>query len=425
MALFPSAPIAFLSGAGLMPSNPTASSSGLTPTDPIRHSAGLSPTDPRGQNSALSPTDPRTSTSGSMPSNPPRSPKIKGWDGIDPPWVYAELATLMSQALRKSRAKIIRPSDGRHENSQLEESAARGRDLAGSALWRWAPEFRVKTVACDLSSRFHVHDKALWLVNPSKPGTALLLKASKVFELPPPLPPREMAKQVDKVVRAAAEREDRLPEILSQAPDIWPFFESITGVQLSQAPRFAELLAVGNDWAMHLLMSLKHAMAARRPYQQSTLVMPVISTPGHGALPSGHATMAAFTSELLYILLYRSVAGPGAHPDRPDHLDRLARRISFNRVVAGVHFPVDSQVGYALGTQLARLMHALAGNTADKPAPMLAADVMKAPYGLEELTADSKSGRPVASLGTYALREVPTLKLLWQQAAGELADVRI
>ena len=421
MAISPSAALAFLSGAALMPTNPPASNSALMPTDPVGTTAGLSPTDPRGKNSALMPSNPPRSSGANMPSNPPYDPKPLGWDGIDPPWVYADLATLMSQALRKSRAKIIRPSDARLKNNEVAQAAARGKNLRGSALWRWAPEFRVKTVACDLSSRFQVQGRTLWFINPGLAGAKLSLTATKVFEVPGALDAKDFSKQIDKVMRAAIEREDRLPEILSQSADIWPFFESLTGVQLDQVPRVAELLAVGNDWALHLLMSLKHQVAARRPYQESTLVMPVISTPGHGSMPSGHATMAAFTSELLHIMLYRDAAVPA----RSDHLDRLARRIAFNRVVAGVHFPADSQVGYALGTQLARLMSALAGHPADRPAPLLADAVGQPPFELDELTTDSASARPVPIRGTYRVSEVPTLKELWLRAAGDLVEVRV
>ena len=52
---------------------------------------------------------------------------------------------------------------------------------------------------------------------------------------------------------------------------------------------------------------------------------------------------ALLLSELLY----------PAGDARRSALDRLARRIAFNRVVAGVHFPIDSAAGSALAHQLA------------------------------------------------------------------------
>jgi hypothetical protein len=153
--------------------------------------------------------------------------------------------------------------------------------------------------------------------------------------------------QIDKVLRAAVEREDRLPEILTQAQDLGAYFDAVSGVDRLQAPRLAELLQAASDATSHVLMALKHAAAVWRPHQRNSAIQPVIPTPGHGSLPSGHATIAALLAGLYVQLL------PQASPQLREQLDRLARRIAFNRVVAGVHFPIDSEVGYALGAQIA------------------------------------------------------------------------
>ncbi|HEV7915762.1 MAG TPA: phosphatase PAP2 family protein, partial [Albitalea sp.] len=77
-------------------------------------------------------------------------------------------------------------------------------------------------------------------------------------------------------------------------------------------------------------------------------VQPVIPTPGHGSLPSGHATDAYFVASLLRELL------PGPSYERVDvQMRRLAYRIADNRVVAGLHFPMDSVAGCLLGDTLA------------------------------------------------------------------------
>lgn len=161
--------------------------------------------------------------------------------------------------------------------------------------------------------------------------------------------------QVDKVLRAAVEREDRAAEVLGQMDDIVPFYAAVTGVNLDATPRLAELLAAAGELTTLLVMRLKHEMAVWRPFQVSPDVQPMIETPGHGALPSGHATHAAMLAELLGEIAYADL------PAGQDMLDRLARRIAFNRVVAGVHFPMDSLVGHRLGRVIGRLLVALAG----------------------------------------------------------------
>jgi hypothetical protein len=94
---------------------------------------------------------------------------------------------------------------------------------------------------------------------------------------------------------------------------------------------------------------LKHALACRRPVANSPQVQPVITTPGHGTYPMGHAAQIYMLVEVLKVLLCLN-----NRPAQALQLDRLAERVSINRVVAGVHFPIDAQAGRALGLATAR-----------------------------------------------------------------------
>lgn len=403
--------------AGLWNANPPSNS------NPNPPGSASNPNPPSSHTNPNPPHQRSASDAGSWPV-PSLAPSPK--QGAEPAWVYADPNGLLAQALRKSRARIVRPADGALQVNQMARAFQTGAVIGGSNLWRWAPEFRVKTVAGEMLSRFQVQGVTLWLLEPYSPTGSAPAAPVNVFSLPADINVSgvNMDEQVDKVMRAAAEREDRLPEILSQMLDFWPFFESVTGLPLDQAPRTAELLAATHDWMLHLTMQLKHGFAALRPVQRFSLVMPAIPTPGHGALPSGHATMAAYTSELLYLLLYRN---PTRHWDaeRADQLDRLARRIAFNRVVAGVHFPVDSMAGHALGTQMARLTSALAGNAGDQPEPMKAGLVIRPPFELEEIPAASLVARAVLNpRPSYTPSPVLTLSALWTQAQFELDALR-
>ena len=87
----------------------------------------------------------------------------------------------------------------------------------------------------------------------------------------------------------------------------------------------------------------------------------MIPSPGHGSWPCGHATEAFLTAALLESLL--DAASPhGSHngADCREQLQRLAARISVNRTVAGLHYPVDNAAGRLLGTALAEFVVARA-----------------------------------------------------------------
>ena len=263
----------------------------------------------------------------------------------------------------------------------------------------------------DLLARVFVENQTVWSVQRKPKSAAMQLRATRIFELTPPGPAFLYDTQIDKVVRAAVEREDRLPEILSQSDDLRPFFNAVTGLDCIPASHVAELLEVAWDWSTHLVMMLKNNVAELRPVQRSALVMPVIGTPGHGSLPSGHATLAALTAAVLSALLYPS---GGA---RALMLDRLARRIAFNRVVAGVHFPMDSLVGYQLGQQLGQMFVATAYGAA---CPDVVNCVVNSESELREVTASQPMTLPKREKKALGL-----LAQMWCAAEAQLEQQRI
>ena len=351
MATYVIPPGAWLAGSGLHP--PILGVSALHP--PIKGSAGSSgwygaaqhpdPRPPSGSGGQALHPDPRPPANGSQAAAEAVLAAGLPWRSADPAWVYqGGPQALLAQALSRTHSKIVRPSDPRqppHVPGQM-RAPIRGPDTPAllAPLWRWGSEFRVHAVVADLAWRLRVENRDLKLTTGGALSLSLAFAApSRTF----------IEDQIDKVQRAAIEREDRLPEILAQSDDLWSFFRVVLGIDPNASPILGEVLAVAWQWATPLVMALKNDVAALRPVHRAPSVMPVIATPAHGALPSGHATMSVLTSEILAALLFDS---DPKHP-RVLQLDRLARRIAFNRVVAGVHFPVDSAAGYALGRQLA------------------------------------------------------------------------
>ncbi|MDT9001043.1 phosphatase PAP2 family protein [Paucibacter sp. APW11] len=344
------------------------------------------------------------------------------WVGIDPGWVYeGGSEALLATALRKVQARIARPADPRYPLPAQGGAALHA--AQADPLWRWASQFRIQAVVAALCGRSVVNGHAIWHIGNSpqgQAGTTLALPIMPVIQLIAPRPGQfNYDVQIDKVLRAAVEREDRLPEILSQADDFFPFFESITGIPAEAAPHTMELMTVAWQWGGLLLMQLKHEIAEQRPCVRSAVLHPVIATPGHGSLPSGHATIASLYAALLTELL--SARGQC----RAEALDRLARRIAFNRVVAGVHFPMDSLAGYELGRSLAALIVALAQGGDVQPRSL----VIHAESVLDEVpdkrpNAQGTDGAlPVGS--SFAVAPLEVLAKLWRAASVELDQLRV
>lgn len=151
-------------------------------------------------------------------------------------------------------------------------------------------------------------------------------------------------------------RPDRAPEILAQLGMPTAFLASIAFLRPDRTRWTLELLDAAFRLAVFVEMRIKHALACRRPVEFSPQVQPVIMTPGHGALPSGHATEAHALALVLWNLLQAGNSPVYQHVSYGVQLLRQASRIAINRTVAGVHFPVDSVAGAILGLTLGQYL---------------------------------------------------------------------
>ncbi len=158
-----------------------------------------------------------------------------------------------------------------------------------------------------------------------------------------------MRRQVELVIEYADLREERAAELVSQVPQLLTYWTAVAGLHANRTRWTLELLAAAIRLAISVEMRFKHAFAFPRPVLYSPQVQPMILTPQHSAYPSGHSTEAHTAANVLIHLI-----GATANNDaRGQTLLKLAGRIALNRTVAGMHFPIDSRAGQALGTSLA------------------------------------------------------------------------
>lgn len=168
--------------------------------------------------------------------------------------------------------------------------------------------------------------------------------------------------QAEQVMRYAVLREDRMAEILTQVVPPTAYFASVLGLSEERTRFTMELMAYAQRFAMLVLMRLKHAFACPRPFEYSPRVQPLLDTPPFSAFPSGHAT-----ESYMFAGVMRRLAKQAAGSFLDVQLTALAARISINREVAGLHFPVDSMAGRMLGETLAEYFASVCLGAAAKP----------------------------------------------------------
>jgi membrane-associated phospholipid phosphatase len=154
------------------------------------------------------------------------------------------------------------------------------------------------------------------------------------------------------------QRNERSAEILTQLGYPIDYFATILGLNAARNRYTFELIAITQVLASHVAMVAKHHLACRRPDRLGPTVMPMIPTPGHGTFPSAHATEAFAVATVLEGLLAKLKSTK--HYPSPEKLRKLvfkqAERIAVNRTVAGMHFPIDTWAGAALGEVIGQII---------------------------------------------------------------------
>jgi hypothetical protein len=235
--------------------------------------------------------------------------------------------------------------------------------------------------------------------------------------------PAQLKSQLELVAAYADLRPDRAAEIVAQVTFPLPFWSSLIGLHEHRHKKTLQLIDLAFGLAVHVEMRFKHMFAVIRPDELSPQIQPLIPTPGHGSWPSGHATEAFITATVIEALL--DAASPRGRKNGEachEQLQRLAARIATNRVVAGVHYPIDSAVGRLLGTALGEFLvaRATSGKTHERgfdARDYVASDGSALDFSLHQ-PLDHGHGYSRAGRPTPVVRS-PLMDWLWKEAVKE------
>jgi len=230
--------------------------------------------------------------------------------------------------------------------------------------------------------------------------------------------------QLQRVQALAPLRDSRTAEVLTQVAPPLAYFASVLNLQSGRHAKTTELLKVALQFSYAVCMRFKQALAVPRPSAYTAQIQPMIEVPMHPSYPAGHALEAHVSATVLGALA-EAPGRPADNAVQKQLLRRLATRISENRVVAGVHYPVDCVVGRLMGDALASyLLAACEPARAWRGARYAGHLLDPATDGLRDFSATGhafEDGLPGEAPAMYPAPELPLLQKLWSLARAEWA----
>jgi membrane-associated phospholipid phosphatase len=211
--------------------------------------------------------------------------------------------------------------------------------------------------------------------NPN-PGAADIIPPNEMNRL-------ELGSEVRQILELGLEREARFAEIIDQddGPGSINYWLGMLKIDPARHPATYLMVHLGRRIGEHVAMILKGIFLCPRPSQVSPWITPMIDPPVTPSFPAGHAVQSYLISFLLAYsfstpagvtnlpnvpLPFPAIAGPiaanfqlppanaplaGFLPNplnfnrSPSPLFDLAYRVAENRIVAGIHYPVDIRAG--------------------------------------------------------------------------------
>lgn len=243
------------------------------------------------------------------------------------------------------------------------------------ALDNWSPQIRAALFDQELNgSTMYAacshdgHDGYRMWVAADQPESCkddkLKLNLTPLVTMTPPGPAADaerqhfIAQQLEYLKIYSDLRAERMSEIFTELSPVEAYWLSVIPIKPARLSSTIEFLYAALRFASNSAQQFKQALNVARPAEYSSQLQPLVQTPSHGSLPSGHATEAYMIANVLLGIVAE------VKKQKPAGFDDLvlgqAERIAKNRTVAGLHFPMDSVAGCILGTGLAEFFLAKA-----------------------------------------------------------------
>jgi hypothetical protein len=181
-----------------------------------------------------------------------------------------------------------------------------------------------------------------------------------VIDAPPKITDYMINELIEKAITI---RPQRLAEIMQQDKNFQTCWLQLLMMTHNSHPATYQLMKFAARVGELVMMAAKRFSAAQpgwnsaRPSQICPTLYPPVPVPGHSTYPAGHAIVGHLTSECLKDLFPDpSTVGAATPKGVRASLDKLALRVSENRVIAGLHFEHDIIQGKLIAHQVAALL---------------------------------------------------------------------
>jgi hypothetical protein len=158
--------------------------------------------------------------------------------------------------------------------------------------------------------------------------------------------------QFESVVQSAQSRISRIDGLVAHDAELVDFFLDLLGIDDELALRATELITIVSAFVFDIVQELKYHFNVPRPSEVAPTLTTALPVPMHSSFPSGHSAQAMAIAVVLTLLAPSS--------SRTKGLTKLAHHIGEGRVIAGLHYPIDNEIGGQLGVLLGLIVFAAA-----------------------------------------------------------------